>query len=87
MYATQFEVVSKYPFPLDMLRYDACYPERSEDAATIGYSLDPEQQGGDSFVVRLIRFHKTRYWEPTVGRWSSFMWSVRPSSIETRRID
>lgn len=87
MYVTTFEVTSKYPFPLDMLRYDGCHPAGSDDAATIGYSFDPQERVRDRapYRVKLIAYHERRFWEPTAARWSSFMWSVVRDSTTTRK--
>jgi hypothetical protein len=50
-------------FPLDMLRYDQCWPASSDDAANISSS---EHRSIN------LRSHV----EPTIERWSSFGWSI-----------
>lgn len=80
-----FVVTGNYPFPLDMLRYDGCYPDRGEDAAAIGASLDAaflrnRRITGDPIKVRLCHC-APGHWSPTFDRWVSFGWSVDRESI------
>jgi len=64
-------------FPLDMLRYDMCYPYSQEDAAAIDSSeFKPIRQ------VKLARIVRNKNIRPTEDRWSSFGWTVLPQSIE-----
>ena len=69
--ATQFTVIGRGVFPLDMLRYDGCYPKLEADTAIMG------EEG-----LREVMLHKTlnwghpKVWVPTVGRWNSFGWAV-----------
>lgn len=59
-----FTVEGSGAFPLDMLRYDECWPVDGEAVETMG--------GRHRRQVRL-RSCKPR---PTDGRWSSFTWEV-----------
>ena len=93
MYATRFTVVGTGPFPMDMLRYDCCYPARSQDAMEIGLSLArgsdavrtlDRHVGGTPYAVTLVRTTRTK---PTGGkggvtldRWKSFGWDL--STVE-----
>lgn len=75
----RFTVRGRFQFPLDMLRYDQCWPADSESATQIrlsleGHKLDP----GEMWIVRLNRAQEFTYSEPTKARWSSFCWSVDP---------
>ena len=73
--ALQFTVLGRGVFPLDMLRYDGCYPKLETDTAIMG------EEG-----LREVTLHKTlnwghahellKVWVPTVGRWNSFGWAV-----------
>ena len=65
-------------FPLDMLRYDACYPADSESAILISESLDTETRrelakrpgGFAGRTVKIARFgHADGF---TFARWRSF---------------
>ena len=67
-----FEVSGKGNFPLDMLRYDQCWPRSPEDVSRI---LDQVCNGTKKVSINL-----TSYSQPTVDRWKSFCWSC-----ETRK--
>lgn len=85
MWLTTFTVEAprKERFPLDMLRYDACYPATSIDVEQINSSLyhahtglvADEKQG--PIRVALTRTGSTkRAAAPTPARWASFGWQV-----------
>lgn len=59
-----YYVTGRGPFPVDMLRHDACWPAGPEDATRL---LTEEGE-------RSIRFTSHRPPEP--DRWWSFGWSV-----------
>lgn len=61
----KFTVEGSRNFPLDMLRYDACYPATSEDAIKLA-----------AMEARKITLISTMIAEPTAGRWNSFGWQV-----------
>lgn len=65
-------------FPLDMLRYDACFPETGADVAAIAASLD---RGVNETEVNLLHRTDDRKWTPTEGRWASFLWAVTRTEI------
>ena len=65
VYATKFVVKGAGRFPVDMLRYDTCYPHQPEDAAAI---LDKE--------MRKVELVTLMNGEPTRARWESFGWMV-----------
>ena len=57
----RFEVTGRGAFPVDMLRYDSCYPSGTISASDI--------LGTD---LRTVSFYFHR--KPTVARWDSFNW-------------
>jgi hypothetical protein len=70
----KFTVIGKGRFPLDMLRYDACWPQSTEDGATISMSLDKEcreLRPASGWQVQLMGVNPA-----TAARWSSFGWTV-----------
>lgn len=73
----RYTVEGRGAFPLDMLRYDACWPERTEDAMSIAeptYFATREkviELNDKSRQVRLVSNTA-----PTDARWRSFMWKV-----------
>lgn len=81
-----FTVDGPGDFPVDMLRYDACWPYDSQAAVNLGIRLDARlmklrRDHGDPLPsVRLVSEHRA----PTEGRWESFLWKVR--DVEERRI-
>jgi len=73
-----FTATGVFPFPLDMLRYDTCYPHQQGDVSEIERSLDPHlgssaRQQGMQFRVTLASqiIHG-----PTKDRWTSFGYTV-----------
>jgi hypothetical protein len=78
-----FDVQGRGEFPFDMLRYDACFPASSTDAALMAV---PERSRIDGFprtiTIKLKRWVPPGYpFKPTAERWASFGWSVVPDSI------
>ena len=74
-YIYEYYVSGRGEFPFDMLRYDECWPVSGEDAVSMAIDFgDPERR-----KTRSIRLRS--YKEPTVGRWSSFVWSVGVNKI------
>lgn len=82
-YLVKFTVSGSGDFPMDMLRYDACWPETPHEITHEGRR--------EVTVIGYCRttpcFKRTgqpgEY--PTFDRWRSFMWSVKPESIEVIR--
>lgn len=66
----RFEVTGRGSFPIDMLRYDACFPERGADAAEIERSF---RERGPGLHRITLKGDGTM---PEVARWQSFGWSV-----------
>ncbi|MCI0557519.1 MAG: hypothetical protein MN733_03410 [Nitrososphaera sp.] len=62
-----FKVQGVGHFPLDMLRYDACWPYGTNDALAIPY----DAQKGSPRTIELAS-HSL----PTEARWRSFGWRV-----------
>lgn len=74
-----FKVTGKGYFPVDMLRYDHCYPADSESATKLLRS-----HNGASFLEpRTISLRSLK--APTVGRWESFGWKVECECIGSRQ--
>ena len=61
-----------HPFPLDMLRYNQCWP-----ATQAGIESIMAQDGTEIEINGII--------PPTVDRWSSFGWLVRTDPPSRRR--
>jgi len=66
----KFTVEGLGEFPLDMLRYDRCFPRTGMDCDSITYK-------GERRQVTLVALNRDSYlWKPTYGRWESFGWNV-----------
>jgi hypothetical protein len=83
MFRTVFVVVGIHPFPIDMLRFDGCFPRDEISSNDITSSIT--QRNGSEKIIRLVKVHSNRLWTPTEGRWNSFDWRVVSESIRTER--
>lgn len=61
-------------FPLDMLRYDCCFPASQNDVATISKTLHRPGNELHTVTLRYVREYKPN--GPTDARWESFGWHV-----------
>jgi hypothetical protein len=75
----KFTVRSKYPFPMDMLRYDRCYPATAQTAHDMATSMTH----GHDEPVEYEMIGAQGFGGPTSARWESFMFKV--TSVETIR--
>lgn len=64
-----FTVTGAGSFPVDMLRYDCCWPYRGEDAARMEHHVRER---------RRIVLQTDSPLPPTAPRWESFNWRVVP---------
>lgn len=69
---TLFIVRGRGPFPLDMLRYDRCYPVDSIDAQVMTESI---LDGYDGVLHTVALYTRPNSW-PTAERWASFGYTV-----------
>ena len=80
--ASQFTVIGRGVFPLDMLRYDGCYPKLETDTAIMRkdglreVTLRRGEMWLDHDNYRPGDYGNPTVWSPTVGRWNSFGWAV-----------
>lgn len=84
-YTHRFSVSGKYPFPVDMLRYDGAHPasERDSSKVTSAIKADTREDVSLSYMIELVVVNAHKYWRPTTGRWYSFGWS--PGQTETTK--
>jgi hypothetical protein len=80
-------------FPLDMLRYDCCYPlgqESVQDMLPRRRAIDPAYTGPPvppplvTITVQTVGFHKASPW--TVERWATFGAILVPQPNRTARV-
>ncbi len=69
----EFEVEGSFSFPVDMLRYDACFPADEQQSARI---LDTFHAPRERIKVRLARYARADMASITPERWESFGWRV-----------
>lgn len=87
LYVHTFKVRGGTRFPLDMLRYDACFPATGEDAAHMDDCLNRDVSAKDRIEKAITLIHVSDHirWTPTVGRWESFLWHVVGEAAHTKR--
>jgi hypothetical protein len=84
-YRQCFTVYGTMQFPIDMLRYDHCFPASEQDSYTILDTFNKLQPHG-RWKVGLMRYVETKGAYPTLGRWESFCAKVDQSSFRTEKI-
>lgn len=76
----QFTVEGQGPFPIDMLRYDQCWPKsEGEDTGVIEQSIrsrPPRQAPQGGWPPYRVTLETDSESAPTYGRWESFGWKV-----------
>ena len=60
----------KTPFPLDMLRYDQCWPAKTSDAISIGMSVS-RALPGEIYDIEICGYYPFNF-----DRWKSFGWTI-----------
>lgn len=78
----EWDVVPRSPsmaFPIDMLRYDACWCLHEEDSGRISGSF----RRGNSDNSPIVLFSPVK--PPSVDRWLSFAWTVVEGSVRVIR--
>ncbi len=71
-YLQKAVVTGRGCFPLDMLRYDHCYPATGTDVSSLHASIT--ERG--TFSVGVSRVSATAYEQWTADRWASFGWAL-----------
>lgn len=70
----KFVVTGTGTFPIDMLRYDRCFPASESDSHVIDVTRTPGYRGDARKTVTLQMADPKR--QPTEARWESFGWTV-----------
>lgn len=82
-----FTVKGSGAFPLDMLRYDSCYPASNahpqggynDNLLNLGVCHHEKEYHMEREVV-LVKYVSSKKETPTKGRWASFGWKVIKST-------
>ena len=84
IYTHEFEVTGRGHFPIDMLRYDRCFPADAESSAAIGTEMPNLYVNR---TVRLVRVGPSIVVAEriTLKRWESFGWKVQHLDTEIIR--
>jgi hypothetical protein len=77
MFRTQFVVSGKGTFPVDMLRYDTCFPDTESES---GLLLERKSR-----EIVLACYHPDKKPRLTAGRWASFGWTL-VNEVVTRKV-
>lgn len=78
-YVMHFRVVGRGFFPVDMLRYDQCWPTGQDDAANM--IVDSVSLNAELRTIELSKWCRNQQAEPTTDRWASFGWQVQGKPI------
>ena len=78
-YYQTFVVETGFQFPIDMLRYDGCFPDTEHDSVLIILSLADMR---NPVKVKIGRYVSIKRNKPTISRWESF--GCKISEIEIR---
>lgn len=68
----EFTVAGTGTFPLDMLRYDRCWPKTQEDTNAVRAGTNHPSKTHPLPVT----LHSIGAAAPTIGRWESYGWRV-----------
>lgn len=68
LYKQTFKVISIFGFPIDMLRYDQCWPRTANDS----HAIQLQKPGDKPLEVELERIVENKGDKPTEGRWASY---------------
>jgi hypothetical protein len=65
----RIEVTGRGKFPIDMLRYDQCFPLYDSDTEIMRHPINEPQ------IVALGHWGPSS-WKPTASRWKGYHWTV-----------
>jgi hypothetical protein len=80
-YFQTFSVTGHGTFPLDMLRYDGCFPLTEADSETLAKACKARP---GAWIITLCRYTELLNENPTEARWNSF--DVEIYSVKTKAI-
>lgn len=74
-------------FPIDMLRYDGCYPATENDSGEIVETMARRREEPKVMApIKVKKITTNARWYPQTGRWESFGWRVDDESVEKRKL-
>ncbi len=84
-YVYEVTVEGSGDFPVDMLRYDSCYPATSDDVINIGTNQYSDR--GQRKVTIRTHCHGRSTQPFHVDRWRSFQWNVLSGTARSWNVD
>jgi hypothetical protein len=81
----RFRVRGIGQFPIDMLRYDGCFPSSEQDSGEIALTFSRFFRSDDINPISLTKIADTKSWTPEHGRWNSFLWKITETE-EPRKV-
>lgn len=76
-YLVRFTVKGFGQFPIDMLRYDRCFPDTEKDSEELLATFNTAAV----WEINLAAYCRTKSWLPCNGRWNSFGCDIGNLSI------
>lgn len=69
---------SSEEFPIDMLRYDSCFPLTEDDSHMIERAVrgDSDPRAPILLARRFADSYDAKDWRPSTDRWESFGWRI-----------
>jgi hypothetical protein len=86
VYRQTFKVSGWGEFPLDMLRYDHCWPSSETEARSSLTMTHMNENFMQKRDVSLSRYVFNKKEAPTLGRWKSFGWNIVEGSLITDKL-
>lgn len=75
---SEFRVRGSYPFPLDMLRYDSCFPADERDSNLLRTACT--DYGVMTVIEITLATHRPDV-SPSNDRWKSYGWEVTQEEL------
>lgn len=89
-YRQSFIVRGSVSFPIDMLRYDHCFPDTEQDShqitETINYRDILSKSDDSGWTIVVARYVDSFSDKPTFDRWRSFCVQVDENTLRTVKL-
>jgi hypothetical protein len=85
VYQQRWEVEGSMSFPVDMLRYDSCFPFSETESYKIIKCMEGNNRGPVRVIVHRYRSSGMSK-EPNAQRWQSFGWKIVEGSFSESEI-
>jgi len=82
----EYTVTGRYPFPVDMLRYDSAYPANPTAVSRINEGVTSPGVGKPFRDREVLSIRLASHRPPTEDRWNTFGWYIEKGSHEERKV-